>query len=144
MKTETENTKIGSHAELALRIMQLKGEKFQQEEEIKRSFKEFTYTLNPISIVKESIHELAHDKEVQVDILKVGINVGANFLIGKVLGKNNSIKGYLSTMLVQTISSSFIHNNINSSTLISGISKLFRAEPEEEEQPEKQKYHENS
>ncbi len=117
-----ENTKISGHTELLLQIMHLKGEKFRQEEELKHSLKEFAYSLSPAQIVKDSLHKLASDKEVRVDLGKVGLNMGANFIIEKVLGRSNSIKGFLSSILVEKISGSIINNN--SSKIISGISNL--------------------
>jgi hypothetical protein len=117
-----QNKETLNHAELSLRIMELKSEILLQEDELKYRFKEFLFTLNPISIVKDSIHELASDKEVQFDLTKVGLNLGANFLIDQVLGRNRSIKGFLSSVLVEKFSNTFI--NKNASGIISGISKL--------------------
>ncbi len=117
-----ENKKILNHTELSMCIMQLKSDILLQEDELKHKFKEFLFTLNPISIVKDSIHQLARDKEVQFDLTKVGLNVGANFLIDQVLGRNRSIKGFLSSLLVEKFSNTFI--NKNASGIISGISKL--------------------
>ena len=113
---------IINHSELSLRIMQLKSEILLQEDELKHTFKEFLFTLNPITIVKDSIHELARDKEVQFDLAKVGLNVGADFLIDQILGRNRSIKGFLSSVLIEKLSNTFI--NKNTSGIISGISKF--------------------
>lgn len=113
---------ILNHAELSLRIMQLKSEILLQEDELKYKFKELLVTLSPMSIVKESIHDLATDKEVQFDLTKVGLNAGANFLIDQVLGRNRSIKGFLSSFIVEKIANTLI--NKNASGIVSGISKL--------------------
>lgn len=113
---------ILNHAELSLHIMQLKSDIALQEDELKHTFKSFLFTLNPVSIVKDSIHELAKDKEVQFDLTKVGLNVGANFLIDQLLGRNRSIKGFLSSVLIEKFSNTFI--NKNASGIISGITKL--------------------
>ena len=115
------NKEILNHAELSLRIMELKSEVLLQQDNLKYTFKGL-FTLNPISIVKESIHELAKDKEVQFDLTKVGLNLGADFLINQVLGRNRSIKGFLSSVLLEKLSNTFI--NKNASGIISGISKL--------------------
>ena len=116
------NKEILNHVELSLRIMELKSEVLLQQDNLKYTFKGFLFTLNPISIVKESIHELAKDKEVQFDLTKVGLNLGADFLINQVLGRNRSIKGFLSSVLLEKLSNTFI--NKNASGIISGISKL--------------------
>lgn len=117
-----QNKEILNHSELSLCIMQLKSDILLQEDELKHTFKGFLFTLNPISIVKDSIHELARDKEVQFDLTKVGLNLGTNFLIEQVLGRNRSIKGFLSSVLVEKFSNTFI--NKNASGIISGISKF--------------------
>jgi hypothetical protein len=125
---ETKN--ITSHAQLCLQIMHLKAEKFKQEEELKHTFQEFVYTINPVNLVKNSLHDLAEDHEVQFDLAKVGLNMGANFLINQVLGRNRSIKGFLSSMLVEKFSSSYINNNV--SKIISGIGNFFKPKAEHE------------
>jgi hypothetical protein len=117
-----ENIIITSHTDLVMRIMHLKQEKFRQEEELKYSFKEFAYSLNPVSLVKQTLHDLAGDSEVQYDLTKVGLNLGANLIIDRILGKNSSIKGFLSALLVEKISASFISGNL--SKIVSGIRKL--------------------
>ena len=119
------NIHITNHAELMLRIMQLKSEKLSQETELKHSVKEFIYSISPVSIVKDSLHELAQDEQVKFDMTKVGLNIGANFLIDKIVGRNRSIKGFLGAMLVEKLSSKFINNN--ASSIISGITRLIKA-----------------
>lgn len=127
-----ENKNISSHTELVLRIMELKAEKFNREEELRTSFKEFVYTLNPISLVKESLHNLAEDREVKFDLAKIGINLGANFLIDKLLGRNRSIKGFLSSVLIEKFSSFFLNNDNNISKIVSEVSKLMHPKSEQE------------
>ena len=125
-----ENKEISSHAELVLRIMDLKAEKFSQEEELRYTFKEFVSSLNPISMVKESLHQLAADRDVKFDLAKVGLNLGADFIIDKVLGRNRSIKGFLSAVLIEKFSTLFLNNNI--SKIVSEISKLLHPNSEQE------------
>ncbi|HEV7231016.1 MAG TPA: hypothetical protein VGO45_06800 [Bacteroidia bacterium] len=119
-----ERQEISTHTELAIRIMHLKAEKFRQEEVLKNSFREFFYTLQPATIIKETLHELSQDKEVQFDLAKAGLNMGANFIIDKVLGKNRSIKGYLSSLLLERVSGSFINDNV--SKIMEGVGKFFK------------------
>jgi hypothetical protein len=118
-----EKTDICSHSELMLQIMRLKAEKLEGEKELSYKFKELVYTFNPVSLVKKSIHDLADDTDVKYDLAKIGLNVGANFLIDQLLGKNRSVKGFLSSLVVEKISSSYINNNLSS--IIAGIGKLF-------------------
>ena len=125
-----ENKEISNHAELVLRIMDLKVEKFSREEELKYAFKEFVSALNPISMVKESLHQLAADRDVKFDLAKVGLNLGADFIIDKVLGRNRSFKGFLSSVLFEKFSTLFLNNNI--SKIVSEISKLLHPNSEQE------------
>lgn len=120
-----ENIKITNHTQLQLHIMHLKSKKLSQETELKHSVKEFVYSISPIAIMKDSLHSLVQDKEVRMDMAKVGLNIGANFLIDKVVGRNRSINGFLGSLLIEKISTSFINSNSNS--IVSGISKLFSA-----------------
>ncbi|SDC98712.1 hypothetical protein [Williamwhitmania taraxaci] len=129
-----ENIEISSHAALQMHINHLKATKYVQEEELKLTFKEFVYTIDPVSMVKSSLHELAEDKDVKMDLAKVGLSFGANFIIDRVLGRNGSIKGFLSSMLVRNIASSLI--NGNASAIISGISKMMHKSPDQEKNPE--------
>lgn len=124
MLQNMENIKITSHSELLLHIMQLKSQKLSQEEEIKQCAKELVKSLSPISMIKHSLHELSHDKEVRFDIAKVGLNLGTNFLLEKLVGRNRSIKGFLSSIILEKISGAFI--NKNASSIISTITKLIK------------------
>lgn len=117
-----ENTEISSHTELVMHIMQLKQEKFRQEEKLEYSIREIAYSLNPVMLTKKYLHELAEDSGVQFDLAKVGLNLGANLLIDRILGKNSSFKGILSALLVEKLSATFITKNLTK--LISGISRL--------------------
>jgi hypothetical protein len=117
-----ENIEISGHTELIMQIMHLKQEKFRQEDELKYTFKEFVFTLNPISMVKNSLHDLAQDSEVQFDMAKVGMNMGANYIIERILGKNSSFKGFLSALIVEKVSAALINTNLTK--IISGIRKL--------------------
>ena len=51
-----------------------------------------------------------------------------SLFIDKVLGRNNSIKGFLSSMLFEKISTTFI--NKNATGIIAGIGKLMRSKSE--------------
>jgi len=106
------NSNITDHATLTERILQLREDK-------KIEFS----SLNPFNMLKQSLHEFVEDKDVKTDILKAGVNIGANLLIDKSLGKYRSIKGFLSSVLVESISTPFIY---------SGLSKLFPKHEDEE------------
>lgn len=125
-----ENTPITNYNELLLRIGQLKEERSIQKEQLKYAFEEFTDTLNPISIVKGSLNKLVNDKDVHVSLAKAGLNLGTNFIIEKVLGRSRTIKGFLSSIFLEKLSTPLINNN--ASKITSGISKLLHKTPEKE------------
>ncbi len=113
---------IKNRKELQLRILELKNLRVKQEIELKDSIKEFANTLSPVAMIKNSLHELVHDKDVKLDLANLSLNAGANFVIDKILGKNRSVKGYLSSLLMENVSKFFINKNVPE--IISGISKL--------------------
>jgi len=115
---------IKNHSELLLHIMQLKSQKISQEIEIKHSFKSLINSLSPISMIKNSLRDLSQDKEARFNIAKVGLNLGTNFIIEKVVGRNKSIKGFLSSIILEKFSGAFI--NKNASSIITSINKLFK------------------
>ena len=118
-----ENSAITGHKELVRRIEQLKTEKIRQELELKYTVKEFVNTLNPVTMVKESLHELAEDNTVQIDLIKATLNIGANFILEHLIGKHPHMSELLSSVLVENVSNLLINNNV--SKLFSGISKQF-------------------
>ncbi|MBL0309933.1 MAG: hypothetical protein IPP77_09725 [Bacteroidetes bacterium] len=122
-----ENPEIFNHADLMIRIAQLREKKVEQEEDLKLTFREFANTLNPVMIVKQSLHELATDTDVKVDVVKVGLNLGTSFLIDMVFGRNRSVKGFISSVILEKISTSLINNNV--SKIISGVSSLLDKNP---------------
>ena len=129
-----ENNKISNYSELILRIEYLKSEKVKQEEELKVTFKEFVKTLDPIEMMKQSLHKLAEDKEVQVDLTRVGVSIGVNYLINKILYKSNNIKGFLSSVLVNLLSSALTNENI--SKIITKITDLIHPKADEQNEDE--------
>ena len=124
---------ISNLAELELHAQHLKAQKRQQETELKTTFNELIYSINPISIAKQSLHELAGDLEVQFDVIKMGLNIGANLVIDKVLGKHQSIKGFLSSIVMEKLSTIVINNN--ATDIVLGITDLIIGKPKEDSKP---------
>lgn len=122
-----ENTEISNHGDLLISIAQLRVKKEEQEEDLKLIFREFANTLNPVMIAKQSLHELATDSGVKVDVVKVGLNLGTSFLIDVVFGRSRSVKGFISSVILEKISTSLINNNV--SKIISGVSSLLDKNP---------------
>ncbi len=125
-----ENTEISSHTELLMRIMHLKQEKFRQEEQLEYSIREIGYSLNPVILTKKYLHELAESSEVKFDLTKIGLNLGANLIIDRILGKNSSFKSILSALIVEKFSTYFINNKLLN--IISGIGKRLHRQTDQE------------
>jgi hypothetical protein len=119
-----ENIQISSREDLASHIRYLSGIKIVYEEDLKYTLKEIARSYTPSSIVEESLHKLAEDKGVQMDLAEAGLNLGAGLIIEEVLSKNNSFKGFLRSLLAKRISAFFL--NKNSYTIISGLNKLIQ------------------
>lgn len=122
-----ENQEISSYPELVLHIMHLKQEKFRQEEKIKYTIKELIFLLNPITMVKKGIREMALDSEAKFDLAKVGLDLVTTMLINRVMRNTGGIRGLIGKLVVGKFSSSLIYNNI--SKLISGIRNRIRPTP---------------
>jgi hypothetical protein len=103
-----EATAITCDQDLMDRIAELKAIKLDQEAKISQQFKDIKDSLNIGTIVKESVAHIAADKDTRKDLLKIGTSMGANFLIEKIMGSNNSIKGFLGSMLAEKVSNTFI------------------------------------
>lgn len=106
MKTKN----ITNHKELMLRIQQLKIESNQHEMELTNSVHEFIDGLNPISIIKNSLHKLTHNDGVKKDVGSIGLNFGLDFLINKIFGRSKSLKGFVGTTFLKGISGTLISN----------------------------------
>ena len=108
-----EATVISCDQDLMDRIAELKAIKAEQEARISAQFQDLKDSLNIGTIIKESVSHIAADKETRKDLLKIGTSLGANFIIEKVMGSNNSIKGFLGSMLAEKVSNSFIGKMIS-------------------------------
>lgn len=121
---------INNHKDLALHILQLKSERMREEIELKNSFSNLVASLSPSNIVKNSLTELIHNKDLKLDLATAGISLGARFLIDSIFGKNKSLKGYLSSVFVDKIATNLITNN--SSKIISVFTNLLAPKQEPE------------
>lgn len=99
---------ISCDQDLMNRIAELKARKTEQEAQIKDQFNDLKNSLNIGNIIKESVAHIAEDKGTQKGLLQIGATMGSNFLIEKVLGSNNSIKGFLGSMIAEKVSNTFL------------------------------------
>jgi len=123
---------MSKHSELVILIQELKEEKYLHEAELKIVLEGFAHSISPVSIIKNSLHTLADDRYVKLDLAKAGLNLGANFIIEKVIGRNRSITGFITSIVVEKISTLII--NKNGLSFIAGIKNLLHKKPEQEDQ----------
>jgi hypothetical protein len=97
--------------DLSCEIDHLQNIKKQQEQQLVDSFYELAHDVNPVNIMKDAIHGLASVRPPTNDVISMGTNIGTNYVIEKVLGKNRSIKGFLSALLVETLTTELINRN---------------------------------
>ena len=128
-----ENKEISNYPELKLHIMHLKQEKFRQEDEIKYAVRELIFLLNPVTMVKRGIHEMALDSEAKFDLAKVGLDLGISMIVNRIMRNTSSLKGLVGKLLIGKFSSSFLYNNI--SKVVAGIRNRVRPTPIEINQP---------
>ena len=115
-----ENTVILNHSQLLDRLTELKTDREIQGISLKYTFIEFISTINVVSFFKGSNKTSSLQSN---DLVKNGISMALNMVTGLVLGKNRSVKGYLSTLMVERFTSMIIDNNLIST--ISKIASLF-------------------
>lgn len=99
---------LTEHEALHLRISKLRQEKELQEKELVAAWKNFANSMNPVEIIKDSLLKLTHDPEIKTELSSVAMHAGASLIIGKVLGKHRSIKGYVASVIVEKLYFSFV------------------------------------
>lgn len=102
---------IKNHTELQFHIMQLNSLREEQELELKKGITELYHGMHPLNLLKNVISDVASDKQVQFDAAKIGLNLGSEFLIGKLLGSNLNITKYLGSLVMQKASDYMINNH---------------------------------
>lgn len=113
---------IKNHTELQFRIMQLNSLREEQELGLKKGIKELYNSMHPLNLLRNGLSEIASDKQVQFDATKIGLNLGSEFLIGKLLGSNMNITKYLGSIVLQKASDYLINNHPDK--IVWGVEKL--------------------
>ncbi len=114
------NTHIINHAELLVQISDLKAKKEVQEEELKITLKGLFSGLNLISIFSGKPIKT----EQPIELVKLGVNKVIDLIIDFTLGRNRSLKGFLSSVLVEKFTTTLVNNNLIN--IISAISTMLR------------------
>lgn len=104
-------TKLSHHATLLQNIAHLKIDKQEKEALVKQSFTDVVDSLNPFKIAKDSLNHFVNDEEVKSNLASRGIKLGYTLLSNKLLGKYNSIKGFVGAIISENVFEGFIKNN---------------------------------
>ncbi len=117
---------ITNDTELHHRIMKLNYLRAEQELAIKRNIKELMYSVHPSAILKNVVDTISEDKEASHSLKSIGLNLGKDFIINKLFGRNGSVKGFITTLLMKKAADYVINNHPNLiSTGISKVQKYF-------------------
>jgi hypothetical protein len=115
---------INNHTDLKLRIMHLNALKEEQEEKLKYDFKKLYYSLQPATLIKNTLSNTVSDPDVQFNLAKTGVGIGLDLLIGKLLGKNKSIRGFISSFIFQKASHFLLEKH--GDKIVNGISEVIQ------------------
>ncbi len=112
-----ENTPIVTHSDLLRQLEVFKLEKEIGEEMLKIRFMDVVTSFNIVSLFKASTKE-----DYPFEFAKSGVIMVVNLFTNLMLGKHRSIKGYLSSVMVERFTTVLIENNFL--PIIAGISSL--------------------
>src|ERR1017187_1114693 len=104
-------SKIHTYEELTHRITELTTIKDAQEIELKSNVKELYESFQLKNILKNTVKDLANDKGFSQNGFKAATDMATDFIVGKIFNKNNSIKGFITTLLVEKLLTPLIKNN---------------------------------
>lgn len=104
--------KITGYKDLGQRIEDLRNESIKAERDMESAFDRVVTGLDPVTLVKSSVQQLSRDHGLKIDVVKAGMNMGANFLIDKIMGRRKSFKGFLSSILLEKYSHLFIDKGV--------------------------------
>lgn len=113
---------INNHTQLQYAIMQINASRVEQEEEIKYQLKEIYYSFQPATLIKNALKSALHNPETQKNLAQTALEIGTDFIISKVFKKGNSLKGFLTSVLMEKVAS--IAFNGQSEFINNGIDKL--------------------
>jgi len=125
-----ENTAITNHADLLSRLTELKSARETQEVALKFTFTDLISSIDLVSFFKKSSTTNSGQSH---ELIKTGLNVVLNLITGLVLGKNRSIKGYLSALMVERFTTMVIDNNLIN--IVAGISSMIFKNNNQETNP---------
>ncbi len=125
------NTKITTYDEVTQRIAQLTQIKNAQEIELKNNVKSVYENFQLKNILKNTVKDLANDKEFRQDGISAATGFATDMVVGRLFNKNNSIRGFITTLLVEKLALPLIKNNKDK--ILSFISGLVSKEKNKDE-----------
>lgn len=124
-----ENREISGSVTLALQITLLKAERMGCEEALDRSFNELTQLIfNPVLTLKEVRFEQQDRKRDLLNLTKMVLNMGTDYLIEQSFGKRQKFREFLTSIMVELASTPLISKNITK--IVAKISNQFIGEKE--------------
>jgi hypothetical protein len=116
------NREITGSESLTLQILQLKEERTIHEEELSRTFNELKQLIfNPGLTVMEKRFEHQDRKRDLINLSKVVLNMGTDFIIEQSFGRRQKFRAFLTSIMMELASSPLINKKI--SKLFSGINR---------------------
>jgi len=103
-------------------IMQVNASRAEQEDEIKYHLKEIYYSFQPVTLVKNALKNVLHNPETKKNLAQTALAIGTDFLISKFFKKSGSLKGFLSSVVMEKVADFAI--NSKSEFISNGIGKL--------------------
>jgi hypothetical protein len=99
-----EGVRITNHMELKREIMRLNQRRAEQEETIKKDFRELYYSLHPVEIIKRAADRIKDGSESKGSLLggiaKMGLGIGASILFKKLMTKSGgALVGFLASKI---------------------------------------------
>jgi hypothetical protein len=117
-----ENMEISGSTTLALKILLLKAEKSAQEAEFNQTLKELKQLFfNPAFIIKDSKYEQPDRKRELLNLSKLLLNMGTDYVIEQSFGKRQNFRDFLGSIMFEIVSTPLINRNITK--LFMGLNK---------------------
>ena len=102
---------IRTYEDASARIAELTLVKNKQEEALVKNLKDFYESHQPKNLIKKAVRDLAHDNEFKEDGVLAAKNVATDLIVGRLFNKNNSVKGYITTFLIEKLALPFLKKN---------------------------------
>lgn len=102
-----ETTPISNYKDLKLTIIALRAKKEAQEAELKVTMKEFVKGFDHMAIIKSYLSEVAENKDLRSDLMKIGMHAGTNFVIKLVVNRFVRTKMFMSQLFGHKFSNIF-------------------------------------